>query len=58
VNPSFAPSALKAIEPTMNRYYNIFLDGVMQKAKQNAGIVEMSAWFYNLNFDVQTHKRC
>jgi hypothetical protein len=36
----------------MNQYYNMFIDGVQQKANQNGGIVELNEWFHNLSFDV------
>ena len=51
MNPSFSPNSLKALEPTLNRYYNDFLNGIEQ-ASLNDGIVEMNEWFHNLSFDV------
>jgi len=52
MNPSFGPTSLKGLEPTMNRYYRDFLDGLEEQAAQNDGIVEMNQWFHNLSFDV------
>ena len=52
MNSSFGPTSLKNLEPTMNRYYNEFLEGIGQRASQNDGIVEMNEWFHNLSFDV------
>jgi cytochrome P450 len=52
MNPSFSPTSLKLLEPTMNRYYDEFIKGIEQKAKQSGGIVEMTTWFHNLSFDV------
>ena len=52
MNPSFSQSSLKNIEPTMNRHYNCFLEGISQQASQNDGIVELNAWFHNLTLDI------
>ena len=52
MNPSFSQSSLKTLEPTMNRYYGYFLDGISEKASQNNGIVELNEWFHNLSFDI------
>lgn len=53
MNSSFGPTSLKNLEPTMNRYYNEFLEGIAQRASQNDGIVEINEWFHNLSFDVR-----
>ena len=52
ISPSFGPTSLKALEPTMNRYYNYFLTGIETRANMMGGIVEMNEWFHNLSFDV------
>jgi hypothetical protein len=40
MNPSFAPAALKSLEPTVERYGNRLVVGVEQKALQN----EINKW--------------
>ena len=52
MSPSFGPMSLKSLEPTMNRYYHDFLNGIEERANRNGGIVEMNEWFHNLSFDV------
>lgn len=52
MNPCFSPASLRDLEPTMNRYYEQFLDGLQQRANKNGGFVEMTEWFHNLSFDV------
>lgn len=54
MNPSFAPAALKSLEPTVDRYVNKLLVGVEQKALQSEDIVEINKWFHNLAFDVHS----
>jgi cytochrome P450 len=50
-NPSFSPSALKALEITMNAYFEEFITGIERRSIDD-GIVEMNEWFHNLTFDV------
>jgi hypothetical protein len=52
INPSFSTASLKSMEPTMNLFYDQFIDGINQDASANNGIVEMNKWFHNLSFDV------
>jgi len=52
MSPSFGPASLKALEPTMNRYYQEFLAGIEERANKQDGIVELNEWFCNLSFDV------
>lgn len=52
MNPCFSPTALRDLEPTMNVYYQQFLDGLQERASKNGGVVEMTEWFHNLSFDV------
>lgn len=52
MSPSFSPTSLRALESTMNRYYQEFLTGIEERAKKQGGIVELNEWFCNLSFDV------
>ena len=52
MNPCFSPAALRELEPTMNIYYQQFLEGLQERANKNGGDVEMTEWFHNLSFDV------
>lgn len=54
MNPSFSTTSLKSLEPTMNKYYNDFMNGIIQRADKMGGIVEMNEWFHNLSFDVHS----
>lgn len=51
ISPAFSPSALKALEITMNTYFEEFITGIDRRAIDD-GIVEMNEWFHNLTFDV------
>lgn len=51
ISPAFSPSALKALEITMNTYFEEFITGIDKRATDD-GIVEMNEWFHNLTFDV------
>ena len=52
MNTAFSVSSLRELEVTMNIYLNDFIDGVMERAERNDGVVEMNEWFHNLSFDV------
>lgn len=52
MSPSFGPASLKALEPTMNRYYQEFLTGIEERANKQGHIVDLNEWFCNLSFDV------
>ena len=54
ISPSFSPSALKALEGTMNTYFKDFIIGIERRAR-NDGVVEMNEWFHNLTFDVEAN---
>jgi hypothetical protein len=52
MNPAFSPSSLKNLESSINRYLDIFIHGIEQRAIRDGGVVEMNKWFHNLSFDV------
>jgi cytochrome P450 len=49
MNPAFSP---KNLELSVNRYLDIFIHGIQQRAVHDGGVVEMNEWFHNLSFDV------
>jgi len=51
MNPCFSPTSLKALEKTMNLYYEQFILEIRENAKLNGGSVEMNERFHNLSFD-------
>jgi hypothetical protein len=36
----------------MNRFFELFVNGIRVKSEANDSIVEMNEWFHNLTFDV------
>ena len=51
-NPFFSPAFLRELEPTIQRYYQIFVDGICEDAKRNQGIVDLTEWIDHLVLDV------
>lgn len=37
-------------------YFQQFIAGIDQQARENDGVVEMSNWFHSLAFDVNPHR--
>ena len=52
MGPSFSTASLKSLEPTMNEYVQVFVDGILRAARENDGVVEMTRWFKAFSFDV------
>jgi cytochrome P450 len=52
-NPFFSQTFLKELEPTIQRYYQIFVNGISEDAKRNQGIVDLTEWIDHLVLDVR-----
>lgn len=57
-NPLFSQSFLRELEPTMLRYCQLFLNGLLDEAKDNRGVIDLTKWIDHLAFDVRivSHK--
>jgi hypothetical protein len=50
--PMFSQTFLREMEPSIKKYYQMFLDGVSFEAEQNGGVVNLTKWIDHLAFDV------
>lgn len=57
-NPFFSQSFLRELEPTIQRYYKIFIDGICEQAKRNEGVVDLTEWIDHLVLDVKKVLLC
>jgi len=51
-NPLFSQKSLTEFEPTIKRYYKLFIDQIMKEANQNDGIINITRFIDHLAFDV------
>lgn len=51
-NPFFSQTFLRELEPTIQRYYKLFVEGIEADAKQNNGVVNLTKWIDHLVLDV------
>jgi cytochrome P450 len=51
-NPFFSPSFLRELEPTIQRYYKLFINGIKADGEQNGGIVDLTKWIDHVILDV------
>lgn len=52
MQPSFKPSALDLLSPTIEEFVKRVIRGLETEADENSGIVEVSNWIYNFTFAV------
>jgi len=58
VNPAFSPSALKELEPLIERRMDQFVNSLQTLSERTSGTVNMSEWFENLAFSVSRAMQC
>ena len=51
-NPFFSQTFLRELEPTIQRYYKLFVDGIIDDAERNNGVVDLTEWIDHVVLDV------
>ena len=51
-NPLFSQKSLTEFEPTIKRYYRLFVDQIVKKSEQNNGVINLTRFIDHLAFDV------
>ena len=56
-NPLFSQRSLTEFEPTIKRYYKLFVDQIINEANENEGVINITRFIDHLAFDVGAYKR-
>jgi cytochrome P450 len=55
-NPLFSQKSLTEFEPTIKRYYKLFVDQIVNEANENDGVINITRFIDHLAFDVGAYK--
>jgi cytochrome P450 len=55
-NPLFSQKSLTEFEPTIKRYYKLFVDQIINEATGNDGVINITRFIDHLAFDVGAYK--